>query len=227
MTLHYRLLTVLAAAALLATPAAAAPDGPTVSLSAHGSAMAENDMGRANAYFESTANEPAEVARTVNQAIADALAALKRFPNVKAKNSGTSTWPIYTSSRREISGWRMRSNLELSSTDLPQLSQAIGVLQSRLAVGQLQLLPSPDTLQAAHDEATRNALKAFDARARLISDALSRSYRLHTLNVDGQSGPAPVMRARAMAEMSASAAPIEAGDSTITVHVNGTIELTD
>ncbi|MCZ4305463.1 SIMPL domain-containing protein [Zoogloeaceae bacterium G21618-S1] len=208
---------------------------PTVDLSAQGTASAQNDLARADAYFEASADDPAAVAQKVNQVMASALKIAKPFASVAVKTAGTTTWPIYSNTRtssankdsQTIVGWRMRSTLSLESTDIPALSRLMGELQATLAIGSLQLMPAPATLHAANDEATRQALKAFEARAKLVTDTLGRKYRLKALNINEQGGPTPMYRGRAMASMAAAPAPVEAGDSTITVQVNGTIELTD
>ncbi|KAA3655323.1 MAG: DUF541 domain-containing protein [Proteobacteria bacterium] len=225
-----------AAIALLATFAFnsyAADTLPTIELSAQGTAIAANDLARADAYFEASANEPAAVARAVNQAIAAALAIAKPYTTVSVKTGSTSTWPIYSTpsssgrNNQTITGWRMRSHLALESTDIAALSRLIGELQSTLAIGSLQLMPAPTTLRAANDAATREALKAFEARAQLVTETLGRKYRLKALSINEQGGPMPMFRGAAMAEMAVKAAPVEAGDSTVSVHVNGTIELID
>ncbi|WP_323004009.1 SIMPL domain-containing protein [Denitromonas sp.] len=206
---------------------------PTIELSAQGTAVAVNDLARADAYFEAQADEPAAVAQKVNQVIAAALSTAKAYSTVSVKTGSTSTWPIYSNpsssgrSNPAITGWRMRSQLALESTDIAALSRLIGELQSTLAIGNLQLMPAPATLRAANDEATREALKAFEARARLVTETLGRKYRLKALNINEQGNPMPMFRGAAMAEMAVKAAPVEAGDSTISVHVNGTIELID
>lgn len=219
----------MALIAFVALNAHAADALPTVDLSAEGSVTAANDLARADAYVEASADDPATVARQVNGAIASALERAKRVEGVSVKTTGTSTWPIYAKDSRTISGWRMRSNLQLESTDIAALSRLIAELQSTLAIGNLQLMPAPQTLRAANDAAIRDALRAFEARAKLVAEALGRRHRLKAMSIHTQGGPAPVFRARMMADMSAAPAPapIEAGDSTVVVQVNGTIELID
>ncbi|TVO69468.1 SIMPL domain-containing protein [Denitromonas ohlonensis] len=225
----------MALIAIVSLNAQAAEPLPTVELSAQGTATAANDLARADAYFEASADDPAAVAQKVNQVMAAALKTAKPYTTVSVKTAGTSTWPIYSNASassagkggQTIIGWRMRSNLSLESTDIPALSRLMGELQATLAIGSLQLMPAPATVLAANDAATRDALKAFEARAKLVTDTLGRKYRLKSLNINDHGGPAPVYRGRAMASMAAAPAPIEAGDSTITVQVNGTIELID
>ncbi len=214
-----------------ALPALADDALPTVDLSAQGRAQAANDMATAEAYFESTGAKPAEVAKTVNRAISEALEMAKKHPSVKVQTSGTSTWPVYAKNSQSITAWRMRASLSLESRDMAALSALIGTLQNTLAIGNLSLQPAPETVEKAGETATVAAIAAFRQRANLVADTLGKSYRIKHLNIGTQGGPQPIFRARAMssdmAMGAAEAAPIEAGDTRIEIQVNGTIELTD
>lgn len=222
------LLSFMLAALLIAAPAAHAEgDWPTVSLSAQGSAPAQNDLARAEAYAEVTGPDVKSVSVSVNKIVAEALSRAKAYPTVKVRTAQTDTWPVYAQNSRNISAWRMRSTLSLESSDVAALSALVGVLQSNMAIGNLRVEPAADTLARAQDEATLAALAAFQARATLIAKALNRPYRIKSIDV-GTHMPSPVFRARMVADeaMKVGAAPLEAGQSDITIQVNGSIELT-
>ncbi len=228
-----RLLTVplFSALVLLTAPAAHATEDalPTVNFAAQGHAEADNDLARAQAYAETTGQNPKAVAASVNQAIAAAIELAKRYPTVSVKTSQTSTWPVYAKNSRTISAWRMRSALSLESRDIAALSTLVGELQERLAIGNLQVVPSPETLAKAEDVATLAALEAFEKRAALVAKALNKSYRIKTLNVGAQRMPTPVYRSAMAAEgaVQAAPAPVQPGQSDIVIQVNGSIELVD
>ena len=215
--------------ALAPAAAALAESAPTVDLSAEGHARAPNDLATAEAYVEYSGAEAADVAAQVNRSIAAALETAKAHPAVRVKTGGTSTWPVYANNARTISAWRMRSTLRLESDDIAALSTLAGVFQRTLAIANLQLQPAPETLAKASDAAAVEAIAAFRQRAALIADALGKGYRIKHLSINTQGQPAPMYRARAMAAemVAASPAPIEAGDASVTVHANGTIELID
>lgn len=215
--------------ALAPAAAALAEPAPTVDLSAEGHARAPNDLATAEAYVEYSGAEAADVAAQVNRSIAAALETAKAHPAVRVKTGGTSTWPVYANNARTISAWRMRSTLRLESDDIAALSTLAGVFQRTLAIANLQLQPAPETLAKASDAAAVEAIAAFRQRAALIADALGKGYRIKHLSINTQGQPAPMYRARAMAAemVAASPAPIEAGDASVTVHANGTIELID
>ena len=207
----------------------AATSRPTVDLSAEASRRAPNDLAFASAYFEAQDASPARLAQRVNETIAAALAQARAYPDVSTRSAGVHTWPVYGKDGRRIEGWRMRSDLQLESRNLPAMSELVGRLQGNLAIAQLAMRPAPDTEKRTADEAATEAIRAFEGRAKAISATLGKQYRIRHLSVayGSSGGPVrPMMRAMAMAA-EAAPAPIEAGDSEVSVTVSGTIELLD
>lgn len=222
------LAAALFAGTLLATAAQA---GPLIELSAEASRPAANDLLRASVYGESSGSNPAELARKINQDIAEALKLIRSHPSVTVKTAQQSTYPVYGQNQK-VENWRVRSELLLESKDQAALSELLGKLQAqRLALGHLSQLPSPPTRAAAEDEATREAIRAFRARAALIAEQFGKPYKIKQLNIQQQgSHPPPVPMFRAAKTMMAAEAaplPIEAGDSQVTTSVSGQIELAD
>ncbi|MDP3438203.1 MAG: SIMPL domain-containing protein, partial [Azonexus sp.] len=108
--------------------------GATIELAAEASRPAANDMVRASIYSESTGNNPAELARRINQEITAALKVIRDHPVVSVKSGQQSTYPIY-GKEQKIENWRMRSELILESKELATVSELIGKLQQmRLAL---------------------------------------------------------------------------------------------
>jgi predicted secreted protein len=227
---RYLIFLVAAALGLASFPAFAAeevkPKGTLVDFSVEASRPAKNDMARATVYAEASGANPAELAKRVNIAIDAALKSAGTFPKIKTQSSGMRTYPSYNRDGR-ITGWRMRSELALETLDMTALSELLGRLQETLAVGQLVLLPSPETRRQCEDEATLEALAAFQAKAKLIADALKKTFRIRQMNMSGsQPMERPMMmRASKMAAMDAAPAPIEAGESRVSVTISGQIEL--
>ena len=216
----------LAASACFAAEEAK-PKGTLIDFSVEASRPAMNDMARASVYAEASGANPAELAKRVNSTIDTALKTAKIFPGIKTQSSGVRTYPSYGKDGR-ITGWRMRSELDLESLDMTALSELLGRLQETLAVGQLSLLPSPETRKKAEDEATLEALAAFQAKAKLIADALKKTYCIRQMNVGSGGRPMErpmMMRAARMDAAEAAPAPIEAGESKVSVTISGQIEL--
>jgi len=205
----------------------AKPKGTLIDLSAEASRSAPNDMARTKVYAEVSGTNPAELAKQVNSTIDTALQTAKAFSKVKTQSSGTHTYPTYGKEGR-ISGWRMRSELLLESRDMTALSELLGRLQETLAVSQLVLQPSPETRKKAEEEAMLEALAAFQAKASLIAGALKKSYCIRQMNI-GSAGQPPVMpmmmRSARRDAAEAAPAPIEAGESMVSVTISGQIEL--
>lgn len=185
-----------------------------------------NDMAQASAFFEASATNPGDLARQVNTAMARGIAIAKPYPGIKTRSGSTWTSPIYGKNGRSIESWRMRSELQFESRDVGSLSELLGKLQSTLAIGQISLMPAPETRRKVEEEATRTAIATFQDKARRIAAALGKPYRLRQMNI-GSNGRPPVypMARAAMLQAESAPMPIEAGESTITVNINGQIEL--
>lgn len=223
------LLAFLSLPVLAAEPAK--PTGTLIDFRVDVHKSVANDLGRASAYAELTGTDPAEVARKVKALIADGLATARAQPGVTVKSGGTHTWPIYAKGGRTIEGWRMRSELLLESRDAAALSAAVGKLQGgQLAIGGINFSPAPETRRQAEDDATLEAIESFNAKAARIAATLKKPYRIRQLSVNGAGHfPQPYPAARGVAMLAAEAAPmpVEAGESNVTVNVNGQIELLD
>lgn len=222
--------TVFAWALAMAAGAAIAaeqakPQGTLVDLAADAGRSAPNDMARATAFFEANDANPGELARRVNSTIAAALQTAKGYASVKTRSGNTWTNPNYGKDGR-ITGWRMRSELLLESRDIAALSELVGKLQATLGVGQITLQPAPETRKKAEDDATLDAIAAFQAKAKLVAGALNKPYRIKQMSIGAAGRPPvfPVARTMAVAA-EAAPAPIDAGESTVTVSVSGQIEL--
>jgi predicted secreted protein len=209
------------------------PSSPTtIELSADAGQDAANDMASASAFFEATDVLPAALARKVNAAIASALETTKAYPRVKTRTGSTHTYPVYARDGRTIEAWRMRSELFFETQELAALSELLGKLQGSLAIGQIQLSPSPETQSKAFDGAAIEALERFQARAALLAKTLGKNYRIVHLNIGHSAGRPPMLSmARSAAPMnlaeSAPPLPMEAGETRVTVHVAGTIALVE
>lgn len=226
----------LIAAALIAFAATAAnaadapsPAHPFAEFSAEASRPAANDLVVAVMYTEQSGADPAALARQVNRTIANAIESARNQSEVKLQSAGTSTWPVYgKGGGAKIEGWRMRSELRLESRNAAAVSELIGKLQANLALAQVNMQPAAETRRKAVDEATIDALRAFEQRATLISSAMGKRYRVRHLNVSDAAAQPVFAKMRAAPMMAEAApAPLEGGESNVAVTVNGSIDLID
>jgi predicted secreted protein len=224
-------LPALLAAALIALSAPAfakAPAVPTIDLSAEAGSKAENDLGRAQLYFEASDKNAPALAAKVNRAIAEALETAKPFTSVMTSTAGSTTYPIHDREGNRIEGWSMRSTIELESRDIAALSALIGQLQQTLLIASVNMQPAPETRAKATNVAAVDAIRAFEERAEVLANALGKRYRIRHLAVQHGGSPVyPMMRASAMSFAKDESAPLQGGQSEITVTVSGTVELID
>lgn len=239
--MNNRPIAVLASLALtlpLALSAVAAeekkPAGTVVSFNADASQTVSNDLARATVFAEATDTSSTAVARKVNAVMAQAISTAKGSPEVKTRSGSTWTSPVYGKNGRTIESWHMRSELQLESRDVTALGDLLGKLQGipngNLGVSQITLQPAPETSRKAAEQATLDALNAFQEKAQRIAGNFKKYYKIVRMNVDtNNQGPVyPMMRGVAMKMEAADVpAPIEGGNSVINATVNGEIELID
>jgi predicted secreted protein len=222
----WAVLTLLAAA-----PVVADDDGPQrnlVSLSVSASEEVDSDLLVVRLYAHHESSRQAEAASRVNETMSWALGEAQRIDAVKATTLDYRTNPVYED--RRIRAWRVQQSLRLESGDRAALTQLLATLQERLAIESLGHEVSPAVREATEERLIEAAIARFRERAGRVTQAFGRaSYGLVNVNV-GSSGyqpRPPVAYAGRMLAMEAKVAEpnIEPGQQTITVDVNGTIEL--
>lgn len=201
----------------------------TAELSAEASRPAPNDLAIAHLYAEQSGSDPATVAKQVNRSIAAAIEIARSYQDIKLQSAGTSTWPVYSKEGGKIEAWRMRSELRLETRNTAALSELVGKLQSSLAVSSIAMQPAAETRRKAADDATVDAIHAFEKRATLIASTLGKNHRIHRLNISESGSRPPIYAKMRSAGMIADAesAPMEGGESDVSVTVSGSIELLD
>ena len=199
-----------------------------VRLEADAAAEVPNDLMRVTLAVEHDARDAAALPTLVNADMRWALDLAKQRPTVKAQSGGYTTQPEYASGR--IVGWRAIQVLELESEDFAELTALATELQQKLQVRGMEFAPTRATRLRVENELTAAALEAFAARAKLIAQTMGAArYEVVELNVGG----APLYKSQRGAEMAmmrsadAAAPPIavDGGTATLTVTVNGQVQL--
>ena len=225
-----RTASLLLLTAALASPLAAfsaEPTGTLIDLSADAQHSAPNDLARATVYVEMQDPSAAELAKRVTNATGAIIGIATKFTGVKTRTGDTSSYPIYGKNNK-LDGWRMRAEIQFESRDVPMLSDLLGRLKDYAMVSDIQLSAAPETRRRAEDDAMREALAAFQARAKLVAEQLGKPYRIASLNIQtggGRPPRMPMMMMRAAGSTESAPTPIAAGESTISVTVSGKIEL--
>jgi predicted secreted protein len=187
----------------------------------------ENDTLVVVMYSERSGQKPSTIADEVNRNIGWAVDLAKKSSAIKVQTLHYRQDPLYNN--QSISGWKIRQSIRLESTEAASLSALIGEMQGRLSVASLRYTVSPTRRNKVERRLIAEALNRFKSRGEQIKVELGRTgYRIVNIDVitSGQSSAPIRMRAAAMMEDSAVAAPsIEPGVQTVSVQVSGTIEL--
>ena len=229
---YWRVGTVVLTALLTALPVAAEEerglDYNLVRLEADAAAEVPNDLMRVTLAVEHDARDAAALPPLVNADMRWALDLAKQRPSVKAQSGEYTTQPEYAAGR--IVGWRAIQVLELESEDFAEVTALATELQQKLQVRAMEFAPTRATRLRVENELTAAALRAFAAKAKLITETMGAArYEVVEVNVGGT----PVYKSQRGAEMAmmraadAAAPPIavEGGTATLTVTVNGQIQL--
>ena len=225
---------------LFAAGAAIADEEPRynrISLSAEASTDVENDTLVAELFIEHQAKTAAEAAQVVNAAVGWGVEKARAVAAVKVRTLDYNTSPVYSQRPQQksaepftptIEAWRVSQAIRLKSTDADMLSELVTALQERLAIRSIGYEVSKGLRDATNSQLIDEAIKAFQQRAQQIAEGFGRSgYRLVEVNINsGSSRPPMPYRSSARVQMDAPApVAIDAGSSTHSVTINGSIEL--
>ena len=225
---------ILALALALATGGALSqPESPQynrVSLNESAQLEVDNDLLVAVLFAQAEGRDAAAPADQVNRTMDWAVNLAKSHPGVKVQTLGYRSNAI--SNKGNIRGWRVNQSLRLESRDSRDLGDLIASLQEQLQVQSIGYQVSEEQRRQHLDSLTKQALARFQARADHIAKSLGRkAYRLVRINInDGRHSPVPVGRGMLMeasADSGVAPARIEAGTQTMTISINGEIELSD
>ncbi|BCQ22549.1 SIMPL domain-containing protein [Caballeronia sp. NK8] len=205
------------------------PSG-VLSLSAQANAQVPQDVVDITLFYEQEAADPSSLTNTLNQRAEAALREAKGVENVTAKSGSFTVYPT-TDRDGKISAWRGRTEVVLESHDFAAASKLAGKMSSSMQVGSVAFSLSPEAQRAAEQRLVSQAIDSFRKQAQTAAQAFGYSnFTIREVNV-GRSGnqPRPIMmmQARAMSNDAKMAAPIamEAGTSTVTVDVSGSVQM--
>jgi predicted secreted protein len=204
-----------------------APDSNRVSFRVTANAEVDSDLLVVRLFVQHQARQQAQAANQVNKDMSWGLAEIAKHSVVKAQTLDYRTNPVYD--KRKITAWQTRQSLRMESADHEALSALLGVLQQRLGVESVAYEVSTAVREAVEKELIHTAIERFRTRAASVTAAFQRShYNLVNINIGTAGGQPPgvVYSGRAMAMKAEVAAPtLDAGQQTLSVSINGTIEL--
>jgi len=197
-----------------------------ISLRAERSRQVANDRARAQLGITVEDTEAVDLQYAMNEIMTWAMEVSTHYEDVKAQTGGYRTYPVYKN--QLIDHWRATQELRIDSDNVDRITELVRVLQSRLQLQSVDFSISPALRERVENELIAEALGAFKDRAELVRENLGAgSYRIVHVGIgNGGTVPEP-MQIRAMAAMAESglAPALEPGTSTVTVAVDGTLEL--
>jgi len=154
---------------------------------------------------------------------------MQRPGQLDVRTGSFSLSPRYGSKSPNITGWTGQAELVLEGRDMSALAQLAGHL-STLTVARVGYSLARETRERVEADAAAQAIAKFRARAADYAKQLGYAgYAVREVNVGTSEPPIgpPMPRARMMAAAGADESiPVEAGKTTVTVQVNGSVQMT-
>lgn len=228
-----RSLVLTAATATLAVAARAETPPPSGVVSLSASATAEVTKDLLTVAFTTTkeGQDAAAVQSQLKQALDAALAEAKKAARpgqLEVQTGNFSLYPRYAP-KGGISGWQGSAELIVEGRDMP----AIGALTGRITtmtIGRVGYSLSRELREKTEGDVAAQAIARYRAKAAEYAKQFGYSgFTIREVNVNADSPPmlyqAMAPRAKAMSVASDESLPVEAGKGTVTVTVNGTVQM--
>ena len=243
--LRPRTARVLSLLALACTPALAQSPAPTnnvVMLSASASTEVPKDWLTVVFTTRREGSDAAAVQAQLRQAVDAALAqarAVARPGQIEVQTGGFALAPRYApppsrptsaAAGPVLAGWQGSAELVVEGRDAPGIAALTGRVHS-MSIGRVGFSLSRQAREQAEGATTAQAIEHFRARAAMVARQFGfEGYTLHEATLSSDlPGPLPMqlpmVRAMAAPDAASEALPVEAGKATVSVTVNGSVQL--
>jgi predicted secreted protein len=232
-----RIIAIAAAAAAISLLATAAhadtppPEG-VVSLSSSASIDVTKDLLTITFGTTREGTDAGGVQSQLKQALDAALAEAKRVAKpgqVDVQTGNFSLSPRYTN-KGVVNGWQGSAELIVQGRDVPAIAQLSGRITT-LSIRNVGYDISRELREKSEGDVTAQAIARYRAKAADYAKQFGYSgYSIREVNVSTNE-PGPVYRPQMMMKTMAAPAPtedalpVEAGKGTVTVNVNGTVQM--
>ena len=225
-------LTLATLAAATAAQAAEPPLQNVVGLTASATVEVNKDVLSVTLSTTRDGQDAASVQTALKQALDAALAEAKKAARpgqIEVRTGNFSLFPRY-SNKGGITGWQGTAELTVEGRDIPGIAQLTGRINT-LTVARVGTSLSREQREKVENDVTAQAIAQYRAKAAEVARQFGFSgYALREVHVNSNEpqmyAAAPMMRTKAMAGDAAEALPVELGKGTVTVTVNGTVQLT-
>ncbi|MDO4997631.1 MAG: SIMPL domain-containing protein [Neisseria sp.] len=227
--------TSIAAAALLAAASVHAEplNYNVVSFSERVSSTVANDLMSVNLLIRESSSDRQNASNSVTKRLNAVQAQLKNSA-FKVELSNRYVQPEYNN-QGKIRGWVDSAYVQVQSKDFVALSKAVAQVQNDAMVQDLRFSVSPEKRHETVNELSKQALKNFRSRAKVLSETLGFSdYKIVNINIDSSfntsyAAPAMMKTMALRSAMDASSAPemdvSNPGSEEISQTVNGSIQM--
>lgn len=229
-----QLAATLALATVVASPAWADNPSPqnVVGLSASASVEVTKDLMSVTLSTTREGPDAAAVQAGLKQALDAALAEAKKAAKpgqIEVQTGNFSLYPRY-SNKGGITGWQGTAELVVEGRDIPGIAKLTGSITT-MTIARVSSGLSREQRQKVESDVSAQAIASYRAKAADYARLFGFSgYTLREVSINSNEPvmyeKAPMMRATAMASPASDSLPVELGKGTVTVSVNGTVQLT-
>lgn len=225
--------TFVALFALMLGVAAQAADAPRERLSLSASASAEVARDVLGVAFSTTREGPeaAGVQAALKQALDAALIEARKVARpgqVDVQTGNFALYPRHDPKTGKLNGWQGSAELQVEGRDTAAVAQLAGRI-STLSIARVGYSLSREAREKAEADITAQAIGRYRAKAAEYAKLFGYGgFVVGEVNISGDEAtpPRPMMAMRMMkAEAADAALPTEAGKATVTVNVNGSVQL--
>lgn len=231
-TVRIRLLALgLASAPLWVAAAEPAQPQGVVGLSASASTEVTKDL--LNVAFSTTkeGQDAAAVQAQLKQALDAALAEAKKAARpgqLEVQTGNFSLYPRYAP-KGGITGWQGSAELIVEGRDMPAIGQLTGRITT-MSIARVGYGLSRELREKVEGDVTAQAIARYRTKAAEVAKQFGYGgYAIREVNVNANEpvmyAAAPMLREKTMSIASDSSLPVEAGKGTVTVTVNGTVQM--
>lgn len=223
---------LLAMALCAAAQAAEPPRRDLLSLTASASLEVTRDVLAVAFSTTREGTDAATVQSGLKQALDAALAEAKKIAKpgqVEVQTGNFSIYPRY-SPKGGINGWQGTAELLVEGRDTTAVAQLTGRIAT-MTIARVGYNLSREQRERAEAEVSAQAIARYRAKAADYAKQFGyASYGIAEISISGDEpmryAPMAALRSKAMSASADEALPVEAGKATVTVSVNGTVQMT-
>ena len=215
-----------------AVSAVEAPPQNVVGLAASATVEVNKDLLSVTLSTSREGSEASAVQAGLQQALDAALAEARKFAKpgqIEVQTGAFSVFPRH-SGKGAIAGWQGTAELIVEGRDIPGIARLVGHLGS-LSIARVVSVLSREQREKVESEVAAQAIARYRAKAAEYARQFGFSgFSLREVNVGTSEPHSPVayetLKSRSSLQLEPAPLPVELGKGSVTVTVNGTVQLT-